>query len=199
MPTVLKSTGTCISLLLNRCSTCGRKTQVAALLLLIILFCPRLFGQTADTANASTAASGIRAMHVLGLEGVKRNVHGTLTAQPSGLIFAAKAGRGTVAIASVQDVFTGQESRQTGGKALTVIKMGVPYGGGHVLSLFSHEKVDSLTVEYRDANGALHGVIFTMPLGQAAVLKKQLVDLGAHASIPEESQPEKKDDGGNKQ
>jgi len=82
---------------------------------------------------------------------------------------------------------------------LTVAKMGVPYGGGRVLSLFSHEKVDSLTLEYRDANGALHGAIFSMPLGQAAALKKQLVDLGAHASIPVESQPEKKDDGGTKQ
>src|SRR5664280_919698 len=58
-----------------------------------------------------------------------------------------------------------------------------PNGGGRVISLFSHEKLDSLTVEYRDANGGLHGVVFTMPLGQAEVLKKQLVALGAHASI----------------
>jgi len=184
MPTVLENTRSPIS-----------SSLAAALLLLISLFCARLYAQTADTTNAS----GVRAMHVLGLEGVKRNHHGTLTVQPSGLNFDAKGARGAIAIASIQDVFTSQDSHQTGGKVLTVAKMGVPYGGGRVLSLFSKEKVDSLTLEYRDANGALHGAIFSMPLGQAATLKKQLVDLGAHASIPVESQPEKKDDGGTKQ
>jgi len=139
-------------------------------------------------------------MHVLGLEGVKRNHHGTLTVQASGLNFAAKNTSGSITIASIQDVFTSQESHQTGGKVLTVAKMGVPYGGGRVLSLFSKEKIDSLTVEYRDANGALHGTIFSMPLGQADVLKKQLVDLGAHASIPPmQSRSDKKDEGGSKQ
>jgi len=144
-------------------------------------------------------ASGVRARHILGLEGVKRNLHGTLTAQPSGLDFKASGAHGTVAIASIQDVFTAQDSHQIGGKVLTLAKMGVPFGGGRALSLFTHEKVDSLTLEYRDANGGLHGVVFTMPLGQADVLKKQLVALGAHASIPVASQPEKPDAGGTKQ
>jgi hypothetical protein len=138
-------------------------------------------------------------MHVLGLEGVRRNLHGILTAEPTGLNFKASDAHGAVAIASIQDVFTGQDSRQVGGKVLTLAKMGVPYGGGRAISLFSHERVDSLTIEYRDANGALHGAIFTMPPGKAAVLKKDLVALGAHASIPVQSEPETKDAGGNKQ
>jgi len=167
-------------------------------LLSLLLLCAGLFGQTADT-SASAAPSGVRCMHVLGLEGVKRNLHGTLTAGPSGLDFKAGGAHGTVAIASIQDVFTAQDSHQVGGKVLTVAKMGVPYGGGRVVSLFSHEKLDSLTVEYRDANGGLHGVVFTMPLGQATVLKKQLVDSGAHASIPVASPSEKPDAGGTKQ
>jgi len=167
-------------------------------LLSLLLLCAGLFAQTADT-SASAAPPGVRCMHILGLEGVKRNLHGTLTAGPSGLDFKAGGAHGTVAIASIQDVFTAQDSHQVGGKALTVAKMGVPYGGGRVVSLFSHEKVDSLTIEYRDANGGLHGVVFTMPLGQATVLKKQLVDAGAHASIPVASQPEKPNAGGTKQ
>lgn len=133
MPTVFENTRSRISLLL-----------AAALLLLISLFCASLYAQAADT---TTAASGVRAMHVLGLEGVKRNHHGTLTVQPSGLSFDSKGARGVIAVASIQNVFTSQDSRQTGGKVLTVAKMGVPYGGGRVLSLFSHEKVDSLTLD----------------------------------------------------
>jgi len=170
-------------------------------LLCIFAFLPIftcIYTQGSETTTASTAAQGVRVMHVLGLEGVKRNHHGTLTVQPTGLKFEAKGTHGAVAIDSIEDVFTSQDSRQTGGKVLTVAKMGVPYGGGRVLSLFSHEKVDSLTIKYRDTNGALHGLIFSMPVGQADTLKKQLVALGARTSIPVESQPEKKDAGGNK-
>jgi hypothetical protein len=198
MPTVRGNTRSCIFLLLNRRST-HRLGTLGPALLLACFFCAGLYAQTASAADTSSDASGVRGMHVLGLSGVKHNAHGTLTAQASGLNFAAKGAHSTVAIASIQDIFTGQDSRQVGGKVLTVAKMGVPYGGGRVLSLFSHEKVDSLTLEYRDTNGALHGTVFSMPLGQAAVLKKQLVALGAHASIPVESAPEKKDAGGNKQ
>jgi hypothetical protein len=94
-----------------------------------------------------------------------------------------------VSIASVQDVFTGQDFKQLiGGTVGELAKMGVPYGGGRVLSLFQ-EKIDVLTVEYRDANGGLHGAIFTLPKGQATPLKRQLVALGAHASIPPEEPP----------
>ena len=177
----------------------GRITLCATMLLLA-LFCASLYAQTSGTAKASTSASGVPARHVLGLEGVKRNHQGTLTVQASGLNFAGKGASGSITVASIQDVFTSQDSHQTGGKALTVAKMGIPYGGGRVLSLFSHEKVDSLTLEYRDANGALHGAIFSMSPGQADGLKRQLVALGAHASIPPlESQPQKSDNGGAKQ
>jgi len=196
MPIVRENTRSCILPLLYRRANYGLRLLGPALLLACLL-CTSLYAQTAT--DASSGASGIRAKHVLGLDGVKRQIHGTLTADASGLNFAAKGAKGTVPIASIQDVFTGQDSRQVGGKVLTVAKMGVPYAGGRALSLFTHEKVDSLTVEFRDANGALHGTVFSMPLGQAAVLKKQLVALGAHASIPVESAPEKKDAGGNKQ
>ena len=182
MPTSRENTRSCIFLLLP----------------MVFLLCAGLLAQTADT-SASTGASGVRAMHVLGLEGVKRNLHGTLSVQPTGLDFIAGGAHGTVAVSSIEDVFTAQDSHQVGGKVLTVAKMGVPYGGGRALSLFTHEKVDSLTVEYRDANGGLHGVLFTMPVGQAEVLKKQLVDAGAHASIPVASPSEKPDAGGTKQ
>jgi len=169
-------------------------------ILAFLLFFTYTCGQASETTTTSTptAAAGVRVVHVLGLEGVKRNHHGTLTVQASGLKFEAKSAHTTVAIASIEDVLTSQDSHQTGGKVLTVAKIGVPYGGGRVLSLFSREKVDSLTIAYRDSNGGLHGVIFSMPVGQADTLKKQLVALGARTSMPVESQPEKKDDGGNK-
>lgn len=121
---------------------------------------------------------------MLGLDGVKRGAKGTMTVSADGLKFQGTGSNAVVAISSVQEIATDQDSRQSGGKFLTVAKMGIPYGGGRVLSLFTHEKFDSLTVEYRDSNGALHGALFTMPVGQANNYKKQLVTLGAKSSTP---------------
>jgi hypothetical protein len=61
--------------------------------------------------------------------------------------------------------------------------MAIPYGGGRVLSLFSHQ-VDVLTVEFKNANGGYHGAVFVLAHGQAAPFKKQLVAMGAKASLP---------------
>jgi hypothetical protein len=122
--------------------------------------------------------------HLLGLEGIKHNANGDLSVNENGLDFKGKASHAQIPIASIEDIFTGADSRQGGGKMMTVAKMGVPYGGGRVLSLLTQEKFDSLTVEYRDENGGLHGALFTMPVGKAAILKKQLIARGAKASIP---------------
>ncbi|MGC2465608.1 MAG: hypothetical protein WA517_10470, partial [Candidatus Acidiferrum sp.] len=62
-----------------------------------------------------------------------------------------------------------------------LMSMAAPYGGGRVLSLF-RSKIDTLTVQYRDADGGLHGAIFTMPVGTAETIKKELVAQGAHTT-----------------
>ena len=123
-------------------------------------------------------------MQILGLEDVKPNAKGTLAVTANGLEFKGAASHSQIPIASIEDIFTGADNRQAGGKLLTVAKMGVPYGGGRVLSLFTKEKYDSLTVEYRDEHGGLHGALFSMPVGQASIVKQQLVAQGAKASMP---------------
>jgi hypothetical protein len=82
-------------------------------------------------------------------------------------------------------VNTGSDSKKAAGKTIGTLSMVAPYGGGRVVSLF-RKKIDTLTVEYRDADGAFHGVIFTMPLGTAAGVKKELIAQGAHTTVPTE-------------
>ena len=53
------------------------------------------------------------------------------------------------------------------------------------------KKLDTLTIQYRDADGGLHGVIFTMPLGKADTIKKELIAQGAHTSVPTQADPTK--------
>lgn len=128
--------------------------------------------------------------HVMGFESVKRNAKGKLTVKDGKLNFDKTA----VDISSITDVFAGSESRQVGGAPLTIVKIAAPFGAGRVLSLFAHQQVDNITVEYTDANGGLHGAIFLMPKGRASAFKQELVSAGAHASpaiVPEV--PEKSD------
>jgi len=149
--------------------------------------------QSSTKPKSQASDSTPQVNHLLGLEDVKHNAKGKLTVNATGLDFKGAASHAQVPIASIEDIFTGEDSHQTGGKVLTVAKMGVPYGGGRVLSLITREKFDSLTVEYRDKNGGLHGALFTMPTGQAHDIKKQLVAQGAKTSVAVDETGETKD------
>jgi len=61
-------------------------------------------------------------------------------------------------------------------------KAAVPYGGGRVVSLFSHKKYDVLTLEYLDSGGGLHNAIFQLNEGQGQIFKTDLIANGAHTS-----------------
>ena len=149
--------------------------------------------QSSTKPQSPAADSTPQVNHVLGLEDVKHNAKGKLTVNANGLDFQGAASHAQVPIASIEDIFTAEDSRQSGGKVMTVAKMGVPYGGGRVLSLFTHEKFDSLTVQYRDEHGGLRGALFTMPVGRASDIKKQLVAQGAKASMPVEATADTKE------
>ena len=161
----------------------SRRTYLVSILILAGL--PALPGRALGQEPAP--ASGV--VHVLGLPDIKRNAHGKLSVGAGTLGFVAGTAKAAVPIAAVQDVFTGEDSKRMVGGAVGTISMFAPYGGGRFLSLF-RKKVDVLTVEYRDPAGGLHGVIFSLPPGQAVLVKKQLVAQGAHASIPVEEEIE---------
>jgi len=150
----------------------------------VIALSASAWAQSSTQPKPPAADSTPQFTHVLGLEDVKHNANGKLSVNEGGLDFRGSASHAQIPVASIEDIFTGEDSHQTGGKLLTLAKMGVPYGGGRVLSLLTHEKFEILTVEYRDENGGLHGALFTMPLGQATIIKKQLIARGAKASIP---------------
>ena len=141
------------------------------------------------TPQASQSTSIPHVKCVIGCENIKPNTKGTLSLLPTGLEFATSKNKVDVSTASIQDIFTGQESRQdVSGPAGTLAKAAIPYGGGRIVSLFSHQ-VEVLTVEYVDSNGGFHGTIFVLPAGKATVLKNQLVAQGAkvttHVEPPE--------------
>jgi hypothetical protein len=144
---------------------------------------------TGESGNSTTPFS-IRVTHLLGFESARSNANGTLSIQNTALQFQ-KSGQTAVQIemASVQDAFLGEESKQVGGLPMTLGKTAVPFGGGRVVSLFAHKKYDTVTLEYVDANGGFHGAIFQVKKGQGEVLRNELAARGAHVSHSEDKLP----------
>src|SRR5437879_10681084 len=137
-------------------------------------------GLVIPVANAQRASGPVKVVQLTGLVGVKDNAKGTLSVENGQLHFVHGKASSDVSASSMQDVATAADSQRAIGGTVGLMSMAAPYGGGRVLSLF-RTKIDTLTVRYRDVDGGLHGAIFTMPVGMADVIKKDLVAQGAHA------------------
>jgi hypothetical protein len=140
-------------------------------------------GQAADNPAAAPSVVQTDVKLVIGGETVENNSVGTLSVVGSSLWFAAGKKKVEVEASSILDISTNGDSRQDITGAAHLATMAIPYGGGRVLSLFSHQ-VDVLTVEFNDANGGYRGAVFVLAQGKAAAFKKQLVAMGAKASLP---------------
>ena len=157
--------------------------RILAYLILFIWCSVAAVAQNAGQQTNLTAPFSTRVTHLLGFAGAKNNANGTLSIQDGALQFQ-KDGKPAVKveIAAVQDVFLGEQSTQVGGMPMTLGKAAAPFGGGRVVSLFSHKKYDTLSLEYVDTNLGLHGAIFQLNKGQGEILRNELVARGAHVS-----------------
>ena len=136
--------------------------------------------------NAQQISRPTSVVYLTGLAGVKDNAKGTLSVESGNLHFVHGKTSSDVSATSIEDVVTGADSQKAVGKTVGMLSMAAPYGGGRFLSLF-RTKIDTLTIRYRDADGGLHGAIFTMPAGTADGIKKKLLANGAHASAAMDS------------
>ncbi len=156
-----------------------------ALWLSTVLFCCSLTAPAQNLTQRENTSSqfSARATHLLGFANARNNSTGTLFVQDDSLQFQQNGKPGAkVKIASVRDVFLGAESKQVGGLPMTLGKTAVPFGGGRVVSLFAHEKYDTLSLEYVDADGGIHGAILQLKTGQAELVKNALVAQGVTIS-----------------
>ena len=135
--------------------------------------------------NAQQSSTVVKAVQLTGLPAVQENAKGKLSVENGSLHFTSGKTSSDVTASSIQEVVTGNDSQKAVGKTIGALSMAAPYGGGRVVSLF-RKKIDTLTVEYRDADGGFHGVIFTMPLGTANGIKKELMAQGAHTTVAPE-------------
>jgi len=161
----------------------GRKDFMKPIASLIVVFSAATFASAQTSPSSTSANPNVR--HIIGLNGIKRNATGKLTVQDGFLEFKTGKAGDKVPVASIDDVFIGTETTQSGGKTGQAIKaaaIAAPYGSGSALPILMRTKVDILTVSFHDPDGALHGAIFALPIGHAEQMRAQLIQAGAHAS-----------------
>lgn len=158
-------------------------TVKVALIAVTLFFC-------SSVGHAQQAQTLTQAVQLIGLTGLNQNTKGKLTVINGTLRFIHSKGNADVAATSIENVVTGTDSQRAIGGTLGTLTQLAPFGSGRVLSLF-RTKLDTLTIQYRDADGGLHGVIFTVPLGKAEMIKQKLIAQGAHTSIPTQPDPKK--------
>ena len=146
-----------------------------------LLLCCNLgaFAQSTTPPVNANAPFSVQVTHLLGLTNTKHNCNGPLSIQDNFLQFQQKdKPSAQVSTASIRHLFLGEESKQVGGLPMKVGKVAAPYGSGRVVSLFAHEKYDTVTLEYADSEGGVHGAIFQLKKGQGKLLKDELLARG---------------------
>ncbi len=124
-----------------------------------------------------------KAVQLTGLAGVSKNTKGSLTVENGTLRFAHSGKSFDLPQTSMRDVVTGDDSQRVIRGTIGTLSMFGPYGSGRFLSLF-RSKLDTLTIQYRDSDEGLHGVIFALPVGTSEGIKGKLVAAGAPTSVP---------------
>ena len=155
----------------------------------VLLLCSGIgaLAQSAAPTPKVNPPFSIRATHLLGFPNTKSNAKGTLTTQDNVLRFEQN-GKAVeqVDISSIRGVFLGEESMQVGGMPMKIGKAAAPFGGGRVVSLFAHAKYDTLTLEYVDRNGGVHGAIFQLKKGQGELVRNEVVTRGVYSGYGED-------------
>jgi len=162
----------------NKSACFGGHTIISLWTLLLCSGIGALAQSTAPGLKANPSFSS-RATHLVGWPNTKSNSKGTLSA-PENVLRFQQSGKhvAEVDIASVRGVFLGDETVQVGGLPMKIGKTAAPFGGGRVVSLFAHKKYDTLTLEYVDSNGGVHGAIFQVTKGQGELVKNELLARG---------------------
>jgi hypothetical protein len=143
----------------------------------------------AQGADATSPMSFPESKQVLGLEGLKHNISGTLSVENGSLVFTTGSKKAVVPASSVTEVLTGKDTERTIGGTIGTLTLFAPYGSGRFLSLF-RTKIDTLAIEYLDPAGAIHGAVFTLREGNALPAKKALLSQGAKTSVSVEVETE---------
>src|SRR5215470_3898448 len=152
----------------SHASTKPSRLYVPRIALTLLLGCPLAVATCAQQQQQPPPPKPVpkRVVSVMGFPDLQKNEKCDINVGASSVNLKGKAASVEVTMASIEDVLTGDDSaRLVGGFVGTLTSFG-PYGSGRFLSLF-RRKLDTLTIQYRDSDGGLHGGILSMKPGEA--------------------------------
>jgi hypothetical protein len=171
------------------------KTRITFLVLLAIFAAPIIRAQN----KQGPSAEALHVRHVVGMQNVKYDATGLLLIESKELHFDAGRSRGVISISSIEDIYVGSEITEGGGRLGELARgaaMAAPYDSGAALTLLMIQKVDVLTVTYRDSDNGLHAAIFAVPKNHGEKFREELISKGAHVKnaandshVPRETPP----------
>jgi len=171
------------------------KTRIAFLILLTFFAATVVHAQK----KQDTAIGTLHVRHVGGMQHVKHDTTGLLLIESKELHFDAGRSRGVLPISSIEDIYVGSEITEGGGKLGELARgaaMAAPYESGAALTLLMIQKVDVLTITYRDSDNGLHAAIFALPKNHAEQFRADLISNGSHFNngakttrVPREAPP----------
>ena len=129
-------------------------------------------------AQDSASVGATKARCIIGLSDIKRNTNGRLSIGAGELTFETKTHRSTIPITSIENIYVGSETTDAGGfvgEAARSVAAAAPYDTGAVLVILMREKIDVLSLTYRDAEGGLHAAIFAMAKDRGQMLRSNLI------------------------
>jgi hypothetical protein len=164
--------------------------RILTCLTFLVFYHEVLIAHHDPAAGTQVSGSKLHVTHILGFEGMSKNANGDLSVQDGHLRFQkSENSSGQIPVDSIRDLSLGEQDRQVGGIPMMLAKTAAPYEGGRVISLFSHKKYDTVTLQYVDPKGGLHGAIFQLRKGEAQVLRSELATAGAHIAHLEDETP----------
>jgi len=156
-------------------------TRFPFLILFVVLCAPTLHAQNA----VDTTVGVLHVRHLVGMQHVKHDSVGLLQIRSNELHFDAGRSRGVIPISAIEDIYVGTETTQAGGRLGQVAKgaaMAAPYDSGAALTLLMIQKVDVLTITYRDSDNGLHAAIFALPKERAEQFHLDLISKSSHSN-----------------
>lgn len=168
----------------ERAEPLGTRIAICAFTVALALAGNHSFSQAKDQPQSAPTAE-TQARHIIGLQKIKRNADGNLKLRSTEIEFDSGRASAIIPISSIEDVFVGTETTEAGGTVGEVLEgasMAAPYDSGAVLPILLREKVDVLTITFRDSDGGLNAAIFALPKSRATQIRADLISDGAHVS-----------------
>lgn len=171
------------------------KTHLSYLSLLVSVFlaCTSLWAASDSSKDLSqpdgeppisTSRNAAHVLQIIGLPDTKAHAHGDLSLTSSTLSFSNASSRVEIPRQSIIAASVERDSAELWGRKGQILRIMIPEGGGLAAAAVMHHHISLLTVEFRDAEEAVHEAVFELPSADADHIEHALSVKSSRRPLP---------------